>query len=214
MPGKVSDAVWGPFFARFYDRMTARTEGAGLRDKRRTLLGRASGRTLELGAGTGANLELYPDTVTELVLTEPDEHMRAQLERKLSEAGRTAEVVAADSQHLPFPDDSFDTVVGTLVFCTIDDPAAALREARRVLKPDGRLLFIEHVRAQDEKLARWQDRLERPWGWMGRGCHPNRDTLATIRAAGLDVVEVDNDVIPKAPPLVRPLIVGEARPTA
>jgi ubiquinone/menaquinone biosynthesis C-methylase UbiE len=213
MPGKVSDALWGPVCARIYDRLMVGSEDAGMRDKRRELLSRARGRTLELGAGTGLNLELYPEAVTELVVTEPDPHMRAQLERKLAAAGRNVEVVAADAQQLPFPDASFDTVVGTLVLCTIDDPAAALRDARRVLKPDGRLLFIEHVRAHDEKLARWQDRLERPWGWLGRGCHPNRDTLATLRTAGFEV-DAEDDVLPKAPPLVRPLIVGEARRTA
>lgn len=211
MPGKLSDMLWGPLFARGYDRFNAVAEDAGMRDKRRALLSRAQGRTLELGAGTGVNLELYPDAVTELVLTEPDAHMRGQLEHKLAAAGRQVEVVEAGGEQLPFPEASFDTAVATLVFCTIADPSAALSEIRRVLKPDGRLLFLEHVRAEDPKVARWQDRLERPWGWFGRGCHPNRDTLAIIEHAGLEVAEVERDGIPKAPPIVRPLIVGEAR---
>jgi ubiquinone/menaquinone biosynthesis C-methylase UbiE len=97
------------------------------------------------------------------------------------------------------------------VLCTAEEPAAVLREVVRVLKPDGRLLFVEHVRSDDPKLARLQDRFERPWGWVGRGCHPNRDTLATIAASGLEVGDVEHSVLPKAPPLVRPLIVGEAR---
>jgi ubiquinone/menaquinone biosynthesis C-methylase UbiE len=211
MPSKLSDLLWGPLFARGYDRLTKSSEDAGLRERRRGLLAKASGRTLEIGAGTGVNLELYPDSVTELVLAEPDEHMRGQLERKLPRLGRAAEVVDAGAEDLPFPDASFDTVVATLVLCTIPDPRAALGEVGRVLRPDGRLLFMEHVRADDPGIARWQDRLERPWGWFGRGCHPNRDTLATIEASALEIGQVEGDELPKAPPIVRPMIVGEAR---
>ena len=210
MPGKLSDMLWGPLFARGYDAFTKSTEEAGLREKRETLLARAQGRTLEIGAGTGLNLGLYPDAVTELVLTEPDEHMRRQLERKLSQSGRGSEAVDADAERLPFEDESFDTVVATLVLCTIPHPDVALAEIGRVLRPGGRLLFIEHVRAEDQKLSRWQDRLERPWGWFGRGCHPNRDTLATIEATSLELREVGRDRFPKAPPIVRPMVVGEA----
>ncbi|HEY7151073.1 MAG TPA: class I SAM-dependent methyltransferase, partial [Solirubrobacterales bacterium] len=143
MPGKLSDRLWGPLFARGYDRFTKTTEDAGLRAKRRALLAGARGRTLEIGAGTGSNLELYPEAVTELVLTEPDGHMRGQLESKLAESARNAEVVDADGERLPFGDQSFDTAVATLVLCTIPDPQAALGEVARVLKPGGRLLFLE-----------------------------------------------------------------------
>lgn len=211
MPGRLSDLLWGPLYARGYDRFNRMAEDAGLRDKRRALLARARGRTLELGAGTGVNLELYPDSVAELVLTEPDDHMRRELEKRLAALGRRAQAVDAGGERLPFPDASIDTAVATLVFCTIPDPQAALAEIARVLKPEGSLLFLEHVRATDPKAARWQDRLERPWGWFGRGCHPNRDTLATIAASRLEVAEVERDRMPKAPPIVRPLIVGEAR---
>jgi ubiquinone/menaquinone biosynthesis C-methylase UbiE len=211
MPGKLSDLLWGPLFARGYDRFNKVAEDAGLRDKRRALLARAQRRTLEIGAGTGVHVELSPASVTELVLTEPDGHMRRQLERKLAALGRRAEVVDAGGERLPFPDASIDTAVATLVFCTIPDPGAALAEIARVLRPGGRLLFLEHVRADAPRAARWQDRLERPWGWFGRGCHPNRDTLATIGASELEVAQVERDRMPKAPPIVRPLIVGEAR---
>jgi ubiquinone/menaquinone biosynthesis C-methylase UbiE len=210
MPGKLSDLLWGPLFARGYDRFSKRAEDAGLRDKRRALLARARGCKLEIGAGTGLNVELYPDSVSALVLAEPDAHMRRQLEKKLAALGRRAEVVDAVAERLPLPEASIDTAVATLVFCTIPDPAAALAEIVRVLKPEGRLLFLEHVRASDPKVARWQDRLERPWGWFGRGCHPNRDTLATIEASALEVTYVEREHMPKAPPIVRPLIVGEA----
>jgi ubiquinone/menaquinone biosynthesis C-methylase UbiE len=211
MPGKLSDLLWGPLFARGYDRMTKATEDAGLRDMRRGLLEKARGRTLEIGAGTGMNLELYPDAVTELVLTEPDGQMRVRLEKKLETLDRPAEVVGAGAEALPFPDASFDTAVATLVLCTIPDPEAALSEVARVLGPQGRLLFLEHVRAEDPKLAGWQDRLERPWGWFGRGCHPNRDTIATIERSALEVSNAARERMPKAPAIVQPVVVGEAR---
>jgi ubiquinone/menaquinone biosynthesis C-methylase UbiE len=210
MPGKLSDLLWGPLFARGYDRFTKSTEDAGLREMRRSLLTGARGRTLEIGAGTGVNLELYPDSVVELVLTEPDAQMRMQLEKKLARVNRRAEVVDAGAENLPFPDANFDTVAATLVFCTILNPRAALDEVVRVLKPEGRLLFLEHVRADDSKLARWQDRLERPWGWFGRGCHPNRNTAAAIEASVLEISDLRQERMPKAPPIVRPLVVGEA----
>ena len=214
MPGKVSDALWGPAFARLYDRMAGSMEDAGLRETRRELLGRAHGRTVEIGAGTGVNLDLYPEGL-DLVLTEPDPHMARQLEKKLADAGETREVVAAGAESLPFPAESFDTAVSTLVLCTVDDVDAVLAELARVLKPGGRLLFLEHVRADDAGLERWQDRLERPWGWFARGCHPNRDTLAAIGASPLEVGPTEHDGLPKAPGIIRPMIVGEAvRPQA
>ncbi|HEV7615941.1 MAG TPA: class I SAM-dependent methyltransferase [Solirubrobacterales bacterium] len=208
--GRLYDATWGRAFSALYDRLFEASEEAGLRRMRAELLAGAGGRTLELGAGTGANLDLYPDAVAELVLSEPDPHMVRQLRAKLAESGRAASVVEAPAERLPFPDDSFDTVVSTLVLCTVPDPAAALAEAARVLEPGGRLLFVEHVRAEDPGAARWQDRLERPWHFVGDGCHCNRDTLATIAASPLDVVEVERDLLPKAPPIVRPLLRGVA----
>jgi SAM-dependent methyltransferase len=209
MPGRIYEATGGRFFAAIYDRLLAGTESAGLADTRAQLLAQARGATLELGAGTGANLEHYPDTVTELVLTEPSEHMARRLREKVA-ASRPTEVVLAPGERLPFADDSFDTVVGTLVLCTAPDPPAVLREVARILRPGGQLLFLEHVRADDAKLARWQDRLEGPWQYLAAGCHPNRDTLATIRASGLTVDDVERGRFPKAPPLVRPLISGRA----
>ena len=211
MPGKLSDRLWGPLFARGYDRMTRGSEDAGLREKRAALLARARGRTLELGAGTGINLDLYPEAVTDLVLIEPDPHMRAQLERKIAGTPRPVEVVGVPAERLPFADASFDTLVATLVLCTIPAPRVAITEIARVLRPDGRFLFLEHVRADDASAARWQDRLERPWGWFGRGCHPNRDTIAMIRASDLLITELEHDRLPKAPAIVRPLAIGEAR---
>ncbi len=207
--GKIYDATWGRLFAASYDRLLQGAEEGGLQEMRRQVLSEASGRTIDLGAGTGVNLDLFPEAVTELVMAEPDPHMLKQLRAKVG--GREGvEVVQASAQELPFAEDSFDTAVFTLVLCTVPDPRAALAEAARVLKPDGKLLFIEHVRAEDAGLARWQDRLEKPWRFIGDGCHCNRDTVATIEASPLKLEQVEQGQLPKSPPIVRPLVHGSA----
>ncbi len=201
-------------FAALYDRMLSGTERAGLREMRAGLLAGAQGRTLELGAGTGLNLAHYTDAVTELVLTEPDPHMARRLRRRLDSepsAPDRVEVVETPAEQLPFEDQSFDTVVSTLVLCSVESPGGTTTEIARVLKPDGKLLYLEHVRSGDPALARWQDRLERPWGWLGAGCHPNRDTVAQLEAAGLEPESLVQDRLPKAPPIVRPMVRGAAR---
>lgn len=209
--GRIYDATWGRAFSAIYDRAMKGTEEAGMREVRREALSAARGRTIDIGAGTGINLGLYPDGLTELVLAEPDEHMLRRLRPKLAGAGAKAvEVVQAPADRLPFPDDTFDTAVFTLVLCTVPDPRAALAEAARILRPGGKLIFVEHVRARDPGLARWQDRLERPWRFFGDGCHCNRDTVTTIEASPFEVESVEHGELPKAPPIVRPLVHGTA----
>jgi ubiquinone/menaquinone biosynthesis C-methylase UbiE len=201
------------FFAAIYDRLLDSSEKAGLSEMRAELIGQAAGRTLELGAGTGLNLPHYTDSVTELVLTEPDPHMARRLRGRVEReppAPAAVEVSEASAEELPFEDHSFHVVVATLVFCTIPDPARALAEVRRVLRPDGRMLYLEHVRDPNEgAVARWQDRLERPWGWFGAGCHPNRATDRAFAEAGFATVP-ERGRFPKSPFWVRPLIRGSA----
>jgi ubiquinone/menaquinone biosynthesis C-methylase UbiE len=214
--GKAYDATWGRLFASFYDRALKASEENGLGDMRRALLAEARGRVVEIGAGTGGNLDLYGAGVEDLTLVEPDPHMGARLRDRLADRGGPGDVpaparlVTAPAEALPFDDDTFDTAVATLVFCTIPDPVAAIAELARVLKPGGRLLFIEHVRADDPGTARWQDRLEKPWRFLADGCHCNRDTEATLSASAFQVESIDHGKLPKAMPIVRPLIRGAA----
>jgi ubiquinone/menaquinone biosynthesis C-methylase UbiE len=197
------------FFAATYDRLSRGSEEAGLRALRRGLLADASGRVLEIGAGTGANLGLYNGTIDGLVLTEPESPMLRRLQHAAHQHAPLAQVVQAPAEQLPFDDDAFDTVVSTLVLCGVDDQIQALQEARRVLKPGGQLLFLEHVRSDDPSLARFQDRMN----WLNRlvvQCDCNRQTLATIEAEGFNVSRLERTELPKAPKFVRPLIVGTA----
>ena len=203
-------SVWGRVFAAVYDRMMASTERDGLAARRAALLGQASGDVLEIGGGTGANLNHYGDRVTSLTVTEPEPPRAKRLRAHIAQRRPDTRLVEAPAEQLPFDDASFDTVVSTLVLCTVADQSRALSELRRVLRPGGRLLFIEHVRSDDPKLAKWQDRLLPLNVRMGHGCHCNRATLAGIRAAGFEVLDVEHSKLAHAPPLVRPLIAGTA----
>jgi ubiquinone/menaquinone biosynthesis C-methylase UbiE len=207
---RVYDATWGRLFARGYDFFFQAMERRGLRELRHDLLAQAEGRCLEIGAGSGLNLEHWPAEV-QLVASEPFEPMARQLLQKVQSSRPATEVVVAAGESLPFPDGSFDTVALTLVLCTTPDPDAVLREVDRVLKPGGRFLFLEHVRARDGSLARWQDRLHAPWYVFGHGCHCNRDTPATLAASPLEVERGDLGEIPGAVALVKPMYKGVAR---
>jgi ubiquinone/menaquinone biosynthesis C-methylase UbiE len=208
-PGPISGA-WERAFAAFYDALLKSTEEAGNAARRNQVLARASGTVIELGAGTGFNLGHYPPDV-ELILCEPAEPMARRLEDRLTEQGRSGDVVRAPAESLPVEDDVADTVVSTLVLCTVDNPDEALREARRVLKPGGRLLFIEHVAAPEGSLTRRAQRLlHRPWRAFACGCHNHRETEASIRGAGFEIDVLENGELEKSPPIVRPLIWGTA----
>jgi ubiquinone/menaquinone biosynthesis C-methylase UbiE len=195
--------------APLYDRMSRSSEEAGLGDLRQGLLADAAGRVLEIGAGTGVNLPHLGGSIESLVLTEPEPPMLRRLQRAAHEHAPNAQVLQASAEDLPFEDDSFDAVVSTLVLCGVDDQPRALREARRVLRPGGRLLFIEHVRADDPALARFQDRIN----WLNHflvGCDCNRRTLTAIEAEQFEVSRLEKAITPKSPKFVRPLIVGAA----
>jgi ubiquinone/menaquinone biosynthesis C-methylase UbiE len=202
--------VWERTFSAIYDPLLWVAERAGMGQRRAALLGQAKGQVLELGAGTGLNLPYYPEGLKELVLTEPSPPMVTRLERRAKRPGITASVMVADAERLPFEDDRFDTVVSTLVLCTVDEPQRAIDEITRVLRPGGKLLFLEHVRADSPRLARWQDRLHRPWHAFAAGCHANRATVDMLRDSPLRVEAVESDRWSRMPAMVHPLAIGTA----
>jgi SAM-dependent methyltransferase len=203
----MSARTW--LFAATYDRQMKKTERAGLTTLRVDLLAHAAGRVLEVGGGTGANLSHYPEAVTSLTITEPEPSMLKRLERTVRNSPRDASVLPAPAEELPFEDDHFDAVVSTLVLCGVADQPRAVREIRRVLRPDGRLLFLEHVRSADPRIARRQDRMNR-LNQLVVCCDCNRPTLQTIEDAGFVVKELEHTTLPKTPSFVRPTIVGTA----
>jgi ubiquinone/menaquinone biosynthesis C-methylase UbiE len=204
-----------PIVAALYDRMLARAEHAGLAERRAELLAGLSGEVLEIGAGTGLNLARYPASPARVVLVEPDPHMARRLRERVADQPPAfpVEVIAAKAESLPFGVNSFDAVVSTLVLCTVTSPDRAVAEIARVLKPGGEFRLIEHVRDPTSRArARAQDLLERPWGWVAGSCHPNRDTLATLTAAGFDTAAVEPGEFPNGGPMIKPLIAGRALP--
>jgi ubiquinone/menaquinone biosynthesis C-methylase UbiE len=203
-------SLWGRVFAFGYDRVMAGTEAAGLGERRRELLAGAHGDVLEVGGGTGVNLPFYPESVRTLTVIEPEPAMARRLEPRLRGQAFTGALVGTSAEELPFPDATFDIAVSTLVLCTVTDQPRVLRELHRVLKPGGRLLFIEHVRSDDPRLARWQDRWNPVQKRIGHGCNCNRATLTGIEQAGFTVTDVSRDALHKAPRVLAPLIVGAA----
>lgn len=195
-------------FAAVYDRLLAPAERSWLGSRREGLVSGARGTVLEIGGGTGANLEHYAKA-ERVVLAEPSSAMRAKLDAKVAAASPPVTVVAAGADAVPYPDGYFDTVVSTLVLCTVPDVDAALGEIRRVLAPDGEFRFLEHVRGE-RSLAEWQDRLQPAWSWVGVGCHPNRDIAAAIERAGFLFDSLEHFDAPEPIPLVKPHIQGVA----
>ncbi len=197
------------FFAATYDGQMRRAERAGLTDMRRALLAQAAGRVLEIGGGTGANLAHYGPAVTSLTITEPEVSMLKRLERRVRRRGARDQVLRAPAEDLPFEDGTFDVVVSTLVLCGVDDQPRAVREIRRVLRPGGRLLFLEHVRS------------DRPHGGQEAGPHELAEPAGRLlrlqpayprhhRGRRLPSHRLEHTELPKAPSFVRPAIVGIA----
>jgi ubiquinone/menaquinone biosynthesis C-methylase UbiE len=199
-------------FAPIYDLLMKNTEAAGLGQWRKELLAQAHGSILEIGGGTGVNLPYYPSAVKKVVITEPDPGMKRQLDHKLKELSEgNFETASAQAEDLPFENTSFDTVVSTLVLCTVNDPRQSLKEIFRVLKPGGKLLFLEHVHAHDNPdRAKWQGRIEPLWKHLAGGCHLTRDTLRGIQETGLTIEDVTHSSLRKAPSFIRPSIRGIA----
>jgi ubiquinone/menaquinone biosynthesis C-methylase UbiE len=156
---------------------------------RQRTLARATGRILEIGFGTGRNLPHYPPGVSRIEAIEPDTDLDRFSQPRIAAAGIDVDFHHLDAEHLPFEDQRFDTVVCTLTLCSIPEVAHALAEVRRVLKPGGRFLFLEHGLSPDASVARWQRRLDPIQRRVAGGCHLSRDTVALVRQSGLQLLD-------------------------
>jgi SAM-dependent methyltransferase len=205
-------SVRHPITARLYAGQAAKAEGLGLAERRRELLAPLSGRVLEIGAGTGANFAHYPPSVEHVVAVEPERFLRRCAVQAAAGARVPVTVVDAAAEQLPFEDAHFDGAVASLVLCSVGDPARALAELCRVIRPGGRLRFNEHVRSGSPRVARLQRTVDAlGWPRVSGGCHLGRDTEALIRAAGFEVGSVERyrfGMPPLDPP--KPHVLGSA----
>ena len=160
-------------------------------EMRKEALAPAYGHVLEIGFGTGLNVPHYPAAVTRLTALDPGRHLQKKVARRTAAAAMPIELVHLSAETLPFDDHRFDCVASTWTLCTIPDVVAALREARRVLKPDGKFIFIEHGRSDDATVATWQDRLNPLQRVIACGCNLNRPIATLIAQAGLKMEHLD-----------------------
>jgi ubiquinone/menaquinone biosynthesis C-methylase UbiE len=180
-----------PRFARAYERVSREAEARGTAEHRARMLDGLAGRVIEVGAGNGLNFGHYPPAVTEVVAVEPEDRLRATAARAASGAPVPVTVVTGHADELPADDASFDAVVVSLVLCSVPDPATALAEVRRVLRPGGQLRFYEHVRSHRAPLGLLEDLLTPLWSRAAGGCHLNRDLAASIHAAGFAIERLE-----------------------
>jgi ubiquinone/menaquinone biosynthesis C-methylase UbiE len=195
-----------------YDLMSRRAERAGIGEMRRGLLANLEGDVIEIGSGTGASLPFY-EHANRVVAVEPDASMARRLPSRVAESKVPIEVVTAQAEHLPFPDETFDVAVAAFVLCSVDHQPSVLAEVRRVLKPAGKLVLLEHVLGEG-RTARWQERLTPLHTKLAGNCHLNRDTRAAVAAAGFDVSAVEKTRLPGTYVLVEPGIQGVATKTS
>jgi SAM-dependent methyltransferase len=201
-----------PIFARFFNQLAKLIEKE-IGKHRHELLEGLSGRVVEIGAGNGMNFQHYPSTVDEVVAPEPEPYLRSKAEEAARFAPVPVSVSDAAADPLPFDDASFDAGVASLVLCTVPDPALALAELQRVVKPGGDLRFMEHVRSDSARKARWQDWLDHSglWPRVAGGCHCSRDTVAAIKAAGFEVERVRTFDLGPSWGITNPHVAGVAR---
>lgn len=197
--------------ATFYDRAMRSVEKRCLAQWRAELLAPLRGNILEIGSGTGTNLQYYSPQLKRLVLSEPDPHMRGQLQARINELSlEQAEITPCRAEQINLPDACFDHIVSTLVLCSVSDIDKTLQELRRLLKPGGSLVLLEHVRAEDNpNLFRWQKRLEPIWKWCACNCHLTRPTEKLLQQVGFDT-QLEQVEMTGAPLFVRPMIKGGA----
>ncbi len=197
--------------AQSYDWAMRKTEQRCLNQWRRELLSQATGALLEIGAGTGINLPHYPANLSKMTLSEPDPQMRRKLSRKLGVKYQHVEIAHWGAEQIELPDHSVDTIVSSLVLCSVSDQQQALKELHRLLRPGGQLLFLEHIIAAEAKTVRWQKRIEPVWKRCSGNCHLTRDTLRNIEATGLQIEHLNEANIVGAPAILQRTVRGRAR---
>lgn len=198
-------------FAKLYNKAMAKYEPY-IADRKQVLFANLPDRVVEIGPGTGANLAYLPSGCR-FIGIEPNPFMHDLLKQRGSELGVDMEFRLAKAEKLEFDDDSIEAVIGTLVLCSVAEPAQLLAEIRRILKPGGKFFFIEHVAAPEKSWLRFLQRVLRPiWKFVGDGCHPDRDTAQTIEAAGFTSLEIEEFTVPWGvlPRFVSPQISGVA----
>lgn len=203
-----------PVFATFYSGLARLAERGSMARLRHRTLAPARGRLLIVGAGLGHDVGYLPPAVTSVVALEPDAAMRRRAGKRLATSPVPTWLVAGVAERLPLADGSVDTVLCTLVLCSVDDVDAAAHEMRRVLAPGGQLLLLEHVRAATSRVAAVQDRVDPFWGRVSGGCHLNRDPRAALERAGFDTSDVRDRHLAKLMPLLDPAVQGVATPAA
>ena len=201
-----------PIISRLYVGQAKKADELGLAERRRQLLSSLSGRVVEIGAGAGTNFAYYPTSVENVVAFEPEPYLRKIAERAAEDAPVPVQVLDAPAEQLPVEDESVDAAVASLVLCSVADPARAIAELYRVIRPGGQLLFNEHVRSTSPRAARFQMTADRlGWPRVSGGCHLGRDTYALMRSAGFEIESVDRysfRIPPLDPP--KPHIIGTA----
>ncbi|MGH7586968.1 MAG: class I SAM-dependent methyltransferase [Gemmatimonadota bacterium] len=205
-----SYARGGIYAERIFPWIMDRADTPELREERRRTVSEAQGRVLEIGVGTGANFRYYGANVPSVTAVEPSGGMNRRAAQNRKDARVPVRLVAGSAERLPFRNGAFDTAVAVFVLCTIPDAVQALAEARRVLAPSGRLLFLEHVRAPDPGVERWQRRIQPVWGRLACGCVLARDTERRILEAGFTIEALDRFWLPRVPRIVGRLIRGRA----
>lgn len=190
----------GWYSRRVFPRLVHWSMGqAGFIPLRQSLLAQASGAVMEIGFGTGANFIYYPPHILSVTAIDPNIGMVCLARSQLVEGMVSVNLTLASAEWLPFPSASFDTVVSTMTLCSVPHLAMTLQELFRVVKPGGRLLFLEHGQSPESSVRRWQDGLTPAWKYLGDGCHLNRRMDQAIQEQGWNVAAVDTFYLPGVP---------------
>jgi len=179
--------------------MNLTMSGDTFKQQRQAILQSVDGKILEIGFGSGLNLPHYPDNVKELVSVDPNAGMGRYTQKQIAASNIIVDRQVLSGESLPMPEDSFDTVVSTWTLCSIKDVEKALAEVKRVLKPRGQFIFLEHGLSPDKKVSRWQHRLNGVQKVIGDGCHLNRDMRQLVNDTGFSQLDVENYYFPKIP---------------